>query len=116
MASMFTILLRTAAPAVLAIGALAATPASAHYTTTRCDRDGDSCHTVRCDDDGDDCGRLRQPRYSYGYRNRYDNYYRNGYENPGLNFGLHFGSPNYGNGESREHEEEENEERHEHDW
>lgn len=34
-------------------------PASAHYTTTRCDNDGDRCWTVRCDNDGDDCYRVR---------------------------------------------------------
>lgn len=33
--------------------------ASAHYTTTRCDADGDHCWVVRCDDDGDDCHYVR---------------------------------------------------------
>lgn len=36
-----------------------ATTASAHYLTTRCDRDGDRCWVLRCDDDGDDCYRVR---------------------------------------------------------
>lgn len=40
-------------------------PASAHYTTTRCDRDGDRCWTVRCDDDGDNCYRVRDYDRSY---------------------------------------------------
>ena len=45
----------------LAVAALAAsaTAASAHYTTTRCDNDGDRCWVMRCDDDGDDCYRVR---------------------------------------------------------
>lgn len=37
-------------------GAIAfSVPASAHYMSTRCDRDGDDCYRVVCDDDGDDC-------------------------------------------------------------
>jgi hypothetical protein len=71
--------------AVTALGTMAATvaPASAHFTTTRCDRDGDDCYTVRCDDDGDDCHRI----YSYP---RHD-YYRRGY------YGNHSGAYGYGN-------------------
>lgn len=47
--------------ALLGLAGLAAvaTPASAHYTTERCDRDGDRCWLVRCDDDGDDCHTVR---------------------------------------------------------
>ena len=43
--------------ASVALGAMGAgvVPASAHYVTTRCDYDGDTCHRVVCDDDGDDC-------------------------------------------------------------
>ena len=44
---------------LVALGALGVTavPASAHYYTTRYDRDGDSCYRVYCDDDGDNCQR-----------------------------------------------------------
>ena len=69
-------------------------PASAHYTTTRCD-DDDECYTVRCDDDGDECWRVSSySRNSYdrrgfrggysggygygdGYNNGYNSYYNN---------------------------------------
>src|SRR6267154_674720 len=77
--------------ALLMIGA-SVVPASAHFTTTRCDRDGDDCYTARCDDDGDDCRRVASyPRYDYnrrsyyGYQSRaygdwngYGRYYDNG--------------------------------------
>ena len=76
---------------------LTAVPASAHYYTTRCDRDGDSCYQVYCDDDGDNCQRVRHPRYSnsygngYGKGNGYD--YGYGYTNPSYNFGFSVGRP-----------------------
>lgn len=59
--------------ALLGLGGLMATApgAAAHYTTTRCDGDGDHCWRVRCDDDGDDCVRVR----SY-YGDRYRTYDR----------------------------------------
>ena len=79
-------------------------PASAHYNSTRCDRDGDDCYRVRCDNDGDDCVRVRHRYYRRGYGG-YGNY---GYSYPSYNFGLYYGDY-YGNHESREHEEEEEE-------
>jgi len=85
-----------AAVAVVALGALGGTvaPASAHYTTTRCDRDGDECYTVRCDDDGDDCSRVSSySRYNYDRRE-----YRGGYSN-GYGYGNGYNSWN-GNGYS----------------
>ena len=91
-------------------------PASAHYTTTHCDRDGDDCYTVRCDDDGDDCHRIASyPRYDYnrhwyygnhssaysdwsGYGAHYDsgryNHYNNDYYNNNDYYGR-FGRNNY---------------------
>jgi hypothetical protein len=71
--------LRTAALAgLLAMGGLAATTsaASAHYRTTRCDRDGDRCVVLRCDDDGDRCNRISRYYRGYGYGHRY--HYRHG--------------------------------------
>ncbi len=61
--------------ATVALGAFGAgvVPASAHYYTTRCDRDGDDCYRVRCDDDGDDCSRVYGYSHSY-YRPRYYSY------------------------------------------
>src|SRR5689334_24752170 len=83
--------------AVIALGAIgfSVTPASAHYVTTRCDRDGDSCYRVICDDDGDDCRRVSSyPRYGYDrlYRYYHPNYggsYWSGYGS-GNEFGLYF--------------------------
>ena len=81
------------ATALVAIGA-SIVPASAHYTTTRCDRDGDDCYTVRCDDDGDDCRRIASyPRYDYNRRSYYGDQSRaygdwNGY-------GLYYDSGRY---------------------
>lgn len=66
--------IRTAAASVilgLTSATLFAVPASAHYLTTRCDRDGDRCWVIRCDDDGDDCRTVREygPDYDrWGYR------------------------------------------------
>lgn len=61
------------------------TPASAHYLSTRCDRDGDDCYRVVCDDDGDDCRTVghfhRDYRPSWGM-----------YSYPG-NSGIYFGGP-----------------------
>lgn len=59
--------------ALLGLAGLAATTttASAHYRTTRCDRDGDRCAVLRCDDDGDRCYRVR----SYYRGDRYDRRY-----------------------------------------
>ena len=79
--------------AFAALGAIGATvvPASAHYTTTRCDSDGDNCYTVRCDDDGDDCRRVSSyPRDSYDRRG-YSGGYPNGYGS-GTSFGLYLGN------------------------
>jgi hypothetical protein len=56
----------------LAIAAIAS-PASAHSSYVRCDRDGDRCWRVVCDRDGDDC--RRYPIYSGGRYDR-DNRYR----------------------------------------
>ena len=109
--------------AVIALGAIGSSiaPASAHYVTTRCDRDGDSCYRVVCDDDGDDCRRVLS--YSrYGYNRRYD-YNRRGYGGSywngygsGTGFGLYFnnGSDGWYNNYpysryENEEEEEENE-------
>lgn len=85
--------------AIIALGAVGTTiaPASAHYITTRCDRDGDSCYRVVCDDDGDDCHRISS--YSrYGYDRRYG-YSRRGYGGSywsgygsGNQFGLYYDS------------------------
>lgn len=86
----------TAVVAVVALGAIGGTmtPASAHYTTTRCDRDGDSCYLVRCDDDGDDCRRVSSySRYNYSRRD-----FRGGYSN-GYRYGNGYGS-GYGNNSS----------------
>jgi len=63
----------TAMAAIVSLGGLAAstTAASAHYTTTRCDEDGDHCQVLRCDDDGDDCVAIRsydRDSYYRGYR------------------------------------------------
>lgn len=79
---------------VVSFGAIGGTvvPAAAHYTTTRCDRDGDECYTVRCDDDGDDCRRVSS--YSgYNYDRRE---YRGGYSN-GYGYGNGYNS-GYGSG------------------
>ena len=64
----------------VALGAFGGTltSASAHYTTTRCDRDGDECYVVRCDDDGDDC-RTVSSYNPYNYRRGYGGRYGNGY-------------------------------------
>ena len=63
----------TAIAGALGLGVLIATAsgAAAHYTTTRCDSDGDRCWTVRCDDDGDDCRRSSSYN-NYGGYNRYN--------------------------------------------
>jgi hypothetical protein len=95
--------------AAVALGALGAgiAPASAHYVTTRCDRDGDDCYRVVCDDDGDDCHRL----YGYGYYHHYyrPRYYRYGYSygyaRPSYNFGVSIGNGYYGDWH-HEHEED----------
>ena len=74
--------LRTAALAgLLAMAGLAATTsaASAHYRTTRCDRDGDRCVALRCDDDGDRCNRISRYYRGYGYGHRYHYGYRHDY-------------------------------------
>jgi hypothetical protein len=78
--------IKTAAVAGLfGLGMMAATSTSAlaHYSTTRCDRDGDTCWRVVCDDDGDDCRRGDSYRTGYDYNRSYWNrgYYRNGYYN-----------------------------------
>jgi hypothetical protein len=90
----------TAVAAFVALGAIGVTivPASAHYTTTRCDRDGDECYTVRCDDDGDDCRRVSSyPGYFYD-RREYRGAYSNGYGD-GYGYGNEYGYGNgYGNG------------------
>lgn len=56
--------------AAMALAAIAwaatATPASADYETTRCDRDGDHCWIILCDDDGDDCRRISDFRPAPG--------------------------------------------------
>lgn len=100
---------------MVALGAMSINiaPASAHYTTTRCDSDGDDCYAVVCDDDGDDCRRVS----SYS-RDQYDRRgYRGGYWNGygGSNgFGWLFGNGwsngynGYDNGGYRHH-------RHHHD-
>lgn len=84
-----TMLKSAAAAGALGLGVLLVTAggASAHYTTTRCDRDGDRCWTVRCDDDGDECQRVNSyydgrgyrgyGRYNYGYRSGYGSAYGN---------------------------------------
>lgn len=57
----------------LAGATLFAAPASAHYLTTRCNRNGDRCWVIRCDDDGDDCRAIREyaPVYDrWGYQRR----------------------------------------------
>ena len=68
--------------ALLGLAGLAATTtaASAHYTTTRCDRDGDRCVVLRCDNDGDRCYRIRA---YHRYRHRYHHYGR------GYYYGVH---------------------------
>lgn len=84
--------LKTAAfTGLVALGFVAAAPAYAHYSYTRCDRDGDSCRRVVCDNDGDDCrSYMMHSNYYGGWRNgwrrsydrdrRYDRgYYRSGY-------------------------------------
>lgn len=88
----------------IAIAAATATVASAHYTYTQCDRDGDRCWRVRCDDDGDYCRRTGyvtgEDVYSHRY---YHRHYRHwvcdsdgdrchwayyGYSQPSFGFGL----------------------------
>ena len=78
--------MKTAAVAGLfGLGMMAATTTSAlaHYSTTRCDSDGDRCYRVVCDDDGDDCRRVNSYHSSYDYNRSYWNrgYYNNGYNN-----------------------------------
>jgi hypothetical protein len=87
---------RTVLLAVVAAGTLVAAtiPASAHYYTTRCDRDGDDCYTVRCDDDGDDCVRVRH-YYRGGYGSYYGRYGNYGYYGNGNGYN---GNGYYGNG------------------
>lgn len=101
---MRVILLKNAALAgFVALGAVSVTiaPASAHYTTTRCDRDGDECYTVRCDDDGDDCRRVSSYSRSPYDRRAYSGAYSDGY-----GYGYGRGSGNgygYGNNFSLYH-------------
>lgn len=65
--------------ALVGLGLVAASPALAHYTTTRCDHDGDRCWRVVCEDDGDDCRRVS---YDNDYnRGTYNSYYRGYYRN-----------------------------------
>lgn len=59
----------------IAIAAATATVASAHYTYTQCDRDGDHCWRVRCDNDGDYCRRIGYVRGGYDYHH-YRHHYR----------------------------------------
>jgi len=85
---------------VVALGAIGASlaPASAHNTTTRCDRDGDQCYTVRCDDDGDNCRRVSSyQRYNYDRRD-----YRGGDSN-GYAYGDGDGRYNDNRGYNRYH-------------
>lgn len=56
----------------IAIAGGFASPASAHTSYVRCDRDGDRCVRVVCDNDGDDCRRV-------GYGRDYDRDYNRGY-------------------------------------
>lgn len=88
----------------VALAAATATVASAHYTYTQCDRDGDRCWRVRCDNDGDECRRVdnyyRGSSY-YSHRPYYHNYNRQWvcdrdgddchwsyYGRPGVSFGF----------------------------
>ncbi|MDE2183678.1 MAG: hypothetical protein KGJ78_11725 [Alphaproteobacteria bacterium] len=64
--------------ALVGLAVTAASPALAHYTTTRCDRDGDRCWRVVCENDGDDCRRTNS--YNDYDRNYYSGYNR-GYYN-----------------------------------
>lgn len=105
----------TAFVSAMALASLVASPsgAAAHYTTTRCDRDGDRCWVVRCDDDGDDCYHARtfirddydrrhsRPRGYWAcdqdgddchwvHRSYYDRYYYDyGRPDVGITFGWH---------------------------
>ena len=89
--------------ASLASAAAFSAPASAHYMSTRCDRDGDDCYRVVCDDDGDDCRTV--DHFHRDYRPNWGMYSYPGSGGAYFGSGGYYGRP-YGYGYGWRHEED----------
>lgn len=65
----------------LGVAMAVTSPALAHQSYTRCDRDGDRCWRVVCDDDGDDCRTYSMNTGYYGWQDRDRDNWRRSYWN-----------------------------------